>query len=359
MIGPSQAVFYAFEPNGIIFKTTPASGAINFQTAFVSPLPAWLTFTDHHNGTATLGGIPPTTAVQQHYTMQIIPHAFGSACSIVDPLNRSNFTLTVAAPPAFLSQPQDLLFFTGKSSNTSISTSFPASMSEIGTLPSSIAFNSGTFTATNPAPGSGGVFPVTVTAHTDLDTETAALNVYLADPPVITSANSAQFAVGTASNPGNTFTVTTTGFPKFPVTASNNTDVNNAGISITVTGNLPTGVTFSSTTSSGENTGTGIFSGTPLPGTQGMFPLTITAHSPLFPGQDSVQHFTMNVISPGDVNRDSAVNCLDVNVVKAALGTYRNRPGFDPRADVNNDGLINVVDLASVSSHLQAGTVCH
>ena len=65
------------------------------------------------------------------------------------------------------------------------------------------------------------------------------------------------------------------------------------------------------------------------------------------------------VTIPGDVNSDGVVDCADVAVVKAAFGKRTGQPGFDLRADVVKDGVINTRDLAYVSQRLPKGTVCN
>jgi hypothetical protein len=60
-----------------------------------------------------------------------------------------------------------------------------------------------------------------------------------------------------------------------------------------------------------------------------------------------------------DLNNDGKVDCLDMDIVRASFGKKAGRSGFDPRADVNGDGIVNVLDLAAVSRQLPAGTVCH
>ena len=94
--------------------------------------------------------------------------------------------------------------------------------------------------------------------------------------PQITSANNTTFTSGL---PGS-FTVTTTGFPT------------GAAMSITVTGTLPSGVTFTN-----NNNGTATLAGTPAPGTQTTSPyiLTITANNGVPP--PATQTFTLNVIN--------------------------------------------------------------
>ena len=84
--------------------------------------------------------------------------------------------------------------------------------------------------------------------------------------PMFTSPASTTFAVG---SPG-TFTVTASGNPKPSITAS---------------GSLPMGVTF--------NQGTGVLSGTPAPGTNTTYPLTLMASNGV--GTTASQSFTLTV----------------------------------------------------------------
>ncbi len=62
---------------------------------------------------------------------------------------------------------------------------------------------------------------------------------------------------------------------------------------------------------------------------------------------------------PGDLNGDGAVNCADLNIVKASFGKKTGRPGFDSRADVNRDGIVNVLDLSAEAKLVPAGTTCN
>jgi Bacterial Ig-like domain (group 3)/Dockerin type I domain len=61
---------------------------------------------------------------------------------------------------------------------------------------------------------------------------------------------------------------------------------------------------------------------------------------------------------PGDLNGSGAVSCADLAIVKASFGKKTGQPGFDPRADVNGDGIVNILDLSAVARQLPAGTVC-
>jgi hypothetical protein len=89
-------------------------------------------------------------------------------------------------------------------------------------------------------------------------------------PPVITSAATTTFTVGTAG----TFTVTATGVP---------------APTFFLAGTLPAGVTFTPAT--------GVLSGTPGAGTAGTYPLTITASNGVLP--DAAQSFSLVVAAAG------------------------------------------------------------
>jgi hypothetical protein len=60
----------------------------------------------------------------------------------------------------------------------------------------------------------------------------------------------------------------------------------------------------------------------------------------------------------GDVDGSGVVDCADLAIVKASMGKSTGQPGFDARADVNNDGVVNVRDLAYVSQRVAVGTQC-
>jgi hypothetical protein len=63
-------------------------------------------------------------------------------------------------------------------------------------------------------------------------------------------------------------------------------------------------------------------------------------------------NFTMRLV--GDVDGSGVVDCSDLNIVKASLGKRVGDPGFDPRADLNNDGVVDARDLAIVQKRVTA-----
>ncbi len=60
----------------------------------------------------------------------------------------------------------------------------------------------------------------------------------------------------------------------------------------------------------------------------------------------------------GDINGDGAADCADLLIVRAAFGKRTGQAGFDARADFNQNGVIDVLDLAVVTRELSAGTTC-
>jgi hypothetical protein len=52
------------------------------------------------------------------------------------------------------------------------------------------------------------------------------------------------------------------------------------------------------------------------------------------------------------------VSCADVAIVKSAFGRKAGQTGFDARADVNNDQVVNLLDLTFVLKQLKPGLVC-
>ena len=61
----------------------------------------------------------------------------------------------------------------------------------------------------------------------------------------------------------------------------------------------------------------------------------------------------------GDVNSDAVVDCADLAIVKAAFGKRTGQAGFDVRADVVVDGVINARDLNYITPRLPAGASCN
>ncbi len=309
-------------------------------------LPAGLSLTDNHNGTATISG---TATVSGSFNVTITA-SNGIGTNATQPL-----ALTLATPPTITSANSATFKVGAAGSFTPAATAgFPATttFSESGTLPSGVTFTSGKLSGT-PAAGTGGTYPITFTASNGSASSTQSFTLTVDQAPGITSAATANFVENQA---GTTFTIKTTGFPaptftsgavygglwltdngdgtatisgtaletgsfNVTITAKNgigtsatqtlaetlaapptitsaNTTTFNVGtagsftpaaraassatITLSETGKLPSGVTFTS----------GKLSGTPAAGSGGTYPITFTASNGSL---TSTQNFTLTV----------------------------------------------------------------
>ena len=126
--------------------------------------------------------------------------------------------------------------------------------------------------------------------------------------PTITSANGVTFTAGSAG----TFTVATTGSP-IPA--------------ITKTGTLPSGVTFTD-----NHNGTATLAGTPPPGTNGSYPLTITAANGILPNASQSFTLTVNAGAPTITSPNS------VTFTVGSAGTFTVMTAGSPVPGISKTG---------------------
>ena len=233
-------------------------------------------------------------------------------------------SLTIGFPPGFLSA-DHTTFIVGSAGNFPLSTAgYPIpSLSLTGTLPASVTFNPATAVISGvPAAGTGGVYPVTIKATNGLPPDAIqSFTLTVNESPTITSANAATFTVGTLGS----FAFTTTGFPV-------------PGIAIT--GALPSGVSY--------NPATRTISGTPLGGSGGIYPLTLTANNGV---GTAMQTFTLTVnASP------SITSATGTSFTEASAGAFTvTRSGF-PLPTLSVTGPLPGGVTFSPSSGLLSGT---
>ena len=189
-----------------------------------------------------------------------------------------------AMSPVINSQ-TDAIFSTGTAGSATIQASAlpAATFSESGVLPTGLTFNSdGTISGT-PAAGTGGFYPVTITASNGVAPDfSQSFGVAVDQPIVITSANHATFRVGDVSS----FTFASTGYPT-PY--------------YQVSGTLPAGVTLLWSQASGWQ-----LTGSANAGSGGVYPLTI--HALDGNGGDVTQAFTLTVLeAPSFTSQATAV----------------------------------------------------
>jgi hypothetical protein len=255
----SSATFTVGTQGSFAVTTT---GSPTAAIAKSGALPSGVSFQDNGDGTATLAGTP-AAGTSGSYKVTI------TAANGVSPGASQSFTLTVNAAPTApaITSGSSAAFTVGTQGSFAVTTtgSPTAAITESGALPSGVTFiDNGDGTATlagTPATGTSGSYPVTITAANGVSPGASQSFTLTVSPataaPVITSAGSATFAAGQAG----TFAVTTTGSPA-------------PALSATSSPALPAGVTFS-----GNGDGTATLAGTPPPGSQGTYLLTIKASS--------------------------------------------------------------------------------
>ncbi len=229
-------------------------------------LPTGVTFVDNKNGTATLAGTP-AAGTGKTYSLSITAQNGIGANAV------QTFTLTVDQAPAITSASSTTFTQGVAGSFTVTTTGLPTpALTETGALPTGVTFidnGNGTATLAGIPSGTAGTYPLTFKATNSVNSATQSFTLTIGQAPAITSATSTTFTVGTAG----TFSVTTTGFP-VP--------------SLTKTGTLPSGVTFTD-----NGNGTATLAGTPATGTGGSYPFTITAQNGI--GTNATQSFTLTV----------------------------------------------------------------
>ena len=58
----------------------------------------------------------------------------------------------------------------------------------------------------------------------------------------------------------------------------------------------------------------------------------------------------MKAMLEGDINGDNCVTVDDFALVQAMVGTDKNTPGYDPKADLNGDGQVTLTDISLLRS---------
>ena len=223
-------------------------------------LPSGVTFTDNHDGTATLSGVRGNNSVGVYGITVQCQNGVGSPVT-------QGFTLTVsmAPTPPTITSAASTTFAEGAAGTFTVLTSGSPSitLTETGVLPSGVTFiNNGDGTATiSGTPTVTGVFNITIHAVNGIGSATPqAFSLTVTGPPTITSGISAAFMVG----------VTNT----FPVTINWSAPVS----ALTRSGALPSGIKFVD-----NGNGTATLSGTPVAGGVGNHTLVFTANNGITP----------------------------------------------------------------------------
>jgi hypothetical protein len=265
-----RGTFYQGQTDSYTFT---ASGSPNPTFTETGALPAGVTFVDNGNGTATLAGTPAAGTIGAYSIVITAQNAFGSSG-----LGFYLSVLTLTAPVSITSAAR-ATFTAGQPGSFTVTMSgnpVPVLKDLGGALPGGVTFvDNGNGTATiSGTPGSSlsGPFFITIDANNSIP----ASGTYYPDarqnfeldvnqPPALTATGSTTFTVGQSGY----LPLQLSGFP---------------AVTVTMTGTLPTGVTFES--SSG-------LVGTPTPGTGGSYPVMFDAHNGV--GSDATLNLTLTV----------------------------------------------------------------
>jgi hypothetical protein len=338
--GAFTGICYVDPPPAVGYALAAATGADNFQTVIV-PAPllgGQSSFTVNYQ----LGGIPISAALNagQVYTFP----AGGVASFSVTGIDAAE-NLSPSDPGAFVlgltwvnhgAQPTDFTMQPQADSGPTITPTV------IGTL------------------GNNGWYTSNVTVSWSVaDSVGASISTQTGCTPVTVAADTA----------GKSFTcsaATAGGAATKSVTIERDTTAPTIGITVpTNGGSYPRGATVSASYTCADSL-SGVAScvgstasGTPLStGTVGAQSFTVTATDRAGNAATTSVNYVVAALL-GDVNGDGVVNCVDLQLVKAAFGSKRGQPAYNTNADVNGDGVINIVDLSTVARAIPAGTSCN
>jgi autotransporter-associated beta strand protein/predicted outer membrane repeat protein len=231
-------------------------------------IPAGVSLTDNHNGTATLSA-PIAGVAPGPYPLTIAAgNGIGNGAT-------QNFTLTVVQPPS-ITLSGSSTFTVGQSTATTlgITTNPPAAVAYTGKLPLGLAFAAGrggiaSFSG-KPGAGTGGTYAITLTAGTGVASTKQTITLTVDQAPKITSAPNATFTLGESGS----FTIKTTGFPGASISANQ----------------LPAGLTLVS-----KGDGTATLGGIPAAGdATGTVTVTFSANNNI--GSAATQTFALKIV---------------------------------------------------------------
>ena len=177
------------ETFGVPFSfTVTTSGSPAAKLTKSGALPSGVTFTDNGDGTATIAGTPANGAIGVYPITLTAKNKTGTATQ--------SFSLAISKAPKLLRIPTTTApVGTALTIGISAKAYTTASISQTGSLPAGLAFidnADGTATISGtPAAGSGGSYPITITATNPTGTASQTFTLKVTQPPAITSPTSA------------------------------------------------------------------------------------------------------------------------------------------------------------------------
>jgi hypothetical protein len=280
------------------------------------------------------------TVLENSYSANASGYIFATRGSLVDPSNSSMLSISSSSDVVI-----DVV-----DANGNHDTYNAASGSTIQNIPNSAAYQDGT---DDPTTGAIGSEYVTV-----IDIQTLAPGAYSVN---VTSIDGALFDIsvfyadsnGTAYPPQTISGTVATGETKsykiiVPSSPGTGVSVESPG-AVTV----PNIVGDSLTAATSALVGVGLAVGTITQQPSGTVPAgTVLSSNPAAGTSVSSGSAVSLIESSG------AATCAELQIVKAAFGSKLGQRTYNPQADVNADGVVNVLDLSIVARALPAGTTC-
>ena len=373
VLSATTANFTVGQPNAVVVRdltySHPAAGwdlSVLFRLGS-GPQP-WLKSVDNGDGTISLSGTPPRSAVGQSYPLNLVPfYAPGVDGSV--PF-AGNFTLSVVNGPPVFTSSATASYTVGTNTTNTITTDVGVPQFVSTNAPDGSLFdlNNDTNIVLRgiPTQGQGGQYSAVFNASNSAGASTQNVTVLFYEPPTITSPNYVHFWSGVAKS----FNVSTFGFPSTsaaPIVGKQSLPTTPAqglisGMNFQLPF-LPPGFTGSNLNAAHYATGTLVISATPG-NNLGTYPEYLTATNGV--GTNARQLLTFFIGGmPGDVTLDGRLDCSDYTFVKNLLkpgnqAVILTDPAFgNGQGDANDDGVIDTKDLTFIATHLPKGTVCH
>lgn len=318
-ITSANATTFTAGSNGTFTVTTTGNPTPSLADTCGSPLPSGVTFTDNHDGTATIAGTP-AASTNGTYSYPVCISASNTIGGTPNSVTQA-FTLTVDQAPAITSMAaanftsgSAALMTAGTPGTFTVTTTgnptpgitnaaFPAGASTYTCTPSTLpddvtVTDNGNGTATidyTAADDTDGSYTLCLNATNTLGTATQTFTLTIDQPPAITSLNNLIVPVSQAFS----FTVTTTGYPAPSLSDSGSSCTFPTGSPSGSPTGLPGDISFMD---NGNGTATisgtpALGNGTPGSGDGGTWTVCLTATN----GSGSAtQGFTLVITSPSE-----------------------------------------------------------
>lgn len=341
-----------------IVMTTGASGPVDISINPGWAIPSFMEFYDRRDGTALLR-VHVADFLLQDFFVPLWYRVRGTKGNLATAF-RDGVWIHIDKQPYLFPQ-STMMLFTTLISSTYNGVAFNATSVTLSQpLPAGIELKqyAGGFSFIGTATGPADV-QLEMTATNPYGTTTVPIRIICATPPKITSHNVVNFY----ENKPGAFTITTSGYPIRPLMGLElpGADMGVYNIDLAATnGVLPSGLQFvTKDPVTGERFyGYAMITGTVtnrfLIGNVYTHDVYITSL-----GGGDAQRLTIKLVKQGDVSGDGYVNCEDVSFITSRYGLRPGMLNYNYNADYNQDGVIDIRDMAMVSAKLPAGTRCN